>query len=442
VLNANRVCGFVDLCNKNIVNKMTILQRIRLMNHLIGKTELQRFLGMINYLGKFLPNLSKETAPLRQLLEKDVQWRFEQPHETAINTLKKMITSSPAYYEPKLPTRVTTDASKAGLGAVLEQNYDGEWKPIAFASRAMTQYHKPLKAIFSKPLNKAPPRIQRFMLRLQKYDLGVEFTPGSEIPVADTLSRAYLNHQVKPEVPEQEIRCHVHSIIKSLTVSMSKLDELKRETAKDENLQKLKLFIREGCPNDKKTVPDAVKPYLTHLDEISEAEGIMLRGSRIIVPTSMRREMKSRIHEGHLGIERCKARAREALYWPEGSTNSMAQVMKKADKPRSYILQDETGRLLRRNRRDLLRTDESFIGKGPQDLRDNKVEVMEPATSDTQSTAIAQEPTTCSSIPQPTTCSSIPSTCSSLPVADQKSPYKTRSGRNVRPPAWLQDYEH
>jgi hypothetical protein len=71
-----------------------------------SKTELQRFLGMINYLCKFLPNLSKETAPLRQLLEKDVQWHFEQPHKTAINTLKKMITSSPvlAYYEPKLPT--------------------------------------------------------------------------------------------------------------------------------------------------------------------------------------------------------------------------------------------------------------------------------------------------------------------------------------------------
>jgi hypothetical protein len=47
---------------------------------------------------------------------------------------------------------------------------------------------------------------------------------------------------------------------------MSKLDELKRETAKDENLHKLKLFIREGWPNDKKTVPDAVKPYLTHFD--------------------------------------------------------------------------------------------------------------------------------------------------------------------------------
>ena len=91
------------------------------------------------------------------------------------------------------------------------------------------------------------------------------------------------------------------SIIKSLPVSTFKrLDDLKSETAKDENLQKLTLFIREGR-DDKRTIPCAVKPYLTHQDEISEAEGIMLRGSRIIVPTSIRREMKSRIHEGHLG---------------------------------------------------------------------------------------------------------------------------------------------
>ena len=317
------------------------------------KVELQRFLGMITYLGKFLPNLSKETAPLRQLLEKDVQWHFEQQHETAVNTLKKMVTSSPvlAYYELKLPTRVTANLSKSGLGAVLKQKHEEEWKPVAFASRAMTQSeqhyarieketlaivfacerfheyiygqkvtirsdHKPLKAIFSKPISKVPPRIQRFLLRLQKYDLHVKFIPGSDIPVADTLSRAYLTHQIKPEIPEEETQCHIHSIIKSIPVSMTKLEEFKKETANDEDLQKLKAFIQQGWPDDKRTIPSAVKPYLTHQDEISEVEGVMLRGNRIIVPKSMRKEMKSRIHEGHLGIERSKARAREALYWP------------------------------------------------------------------------------------------------------------------------------
>ena len=318
-----------------------------------NKTELQRFLGMITYLGKFLPNLSKATAPLRQLLEKDVQWHFDEQHKSAVDMLKKMVTSSPvlASYEPELPTRITTDASKAGLGAVLEQNHDGEWKPIAYASRAMTQCeqhyaqieketlaivfacerfheyaygmgvivrsdHKPLKAIFSKPINKAPPRIQRFLLRLQKYDLQVEFTPGSQIPVTDALSRAYLTQPAKPEVPEQEIRCHVHSIIKGLPVSATKLDEIKRETAKDKSLQALKCYIQEGWQDDKRTIPDEVKPYLSHQEEIWETDGIMLRGNRIIVPTSMRKEMKCPIHEGHLGIERCKVRACEALYWP------------------------------------------------------------------------------------------------------------------------------
>ena len=59
----------------------------------------------------------------------------------AVSKLKKMITSSPvlAYYEHKLPTRVTTNALKAGFGAVLEQEHASEWKPVAYASRAMTQ---------------------------------------------------------------------------------------------------------------------------------------------------------------------------------------------------------------------------------------------------------------------------------------------------------------
>ena len=66
-----------------------------------NEMELQRFLGMITYLGKFLSNLSNETAPLRQPLEKDVR----QQHEIALN-----------------------------LGTVLEQNHAEEWKPVAFVS--------------------------------------------------------------------------------------------------------------------------------------------------------------------------------------------------------------------------------------------------------------------------------------------------------------------
>ena len=95
---------------------------------------------MITYLGKFIPQLSVETAPLRTLLEKDVMWTFEKPQREAIKKLKELITSSPVlkYYNPNLPTRISSDASQEGLGAVLEQDHDNEWHPVAFASRSLT----------------------------------------------------------------------------------------------------------------------------------------------------------------------------------------------------------------------------------------------------------------------------------------------------------------
>ena len=179
--------------------------------------EVQRFLGMVMYLGKFLPNLSEETAPLRQLLENDVDWRFDEGHHNAIQKLKHLVTSSTilTYYA----LRITADASKSGLSAVLEQWHKDAWKPIDYASRVVTQSeqnyaqieketlaivstcerfheythgrsvmvcsdHKPLKAIFSKPLNKALPRLHRLLLTR---------------PVADTLSRAYLTKEPDPE---------------------------------------------------------------------------------------------------------------------------------------------------------------------------------------------------------------------------------------------------
>ena len=106
-----------------------------------SKVELQRFLGMITYLGKFIPNLPDKTAPLRKLLEKEILWHFDEMHVRAIKTLKEIITKEPilAYYDPQLPIRIIADASKTGLGAVLEQKDTEEWKPVGYASRAMRE---------------------------------------------------------------------------------------------------------------------------------------------------------------------------------------------------------------------------------------------------------------------------------------------------------------
>ena len=102
--------------------------------------ELQRFMGMVNYLGKFLQSLSKVSEPLRKLLEKDAIWSLEKPRLEAIKKLKELVTSSPVlkFFDNNLPTRVSSDASKRGLGAVLEQEHEDKWSPVAFASRTLT----------------------------------------------------------------------------------------------------------------------------------------------------------------------------------------------------------------------------------------------------------------------------------------------------------------
>ena len=94
--------------------------------------ELQRFLGLVNYQGKFIPNLADHTTPLWNLLKKDVV----------------LVTSAPCLkiFDSKLPTRLKTDASSVGLGAFPEQNYgtvtNEKWHPIGYSLWALRDYEK------------------------------------------------------------------------------------------------------------------------------------------------------------------------------------------------------------------------------------------------------------------------------------------------------------
>lgn len=97
------------------------------------KTALQRFLGMVNYLGKFIPNLSELSTPLRQ----PIVWNWTQHQQEAFDKLKACISSPPVlhYYDVQKPVTLTCDASQRGLEAACLQ--DGE--PVAYASRTLTQ---------------------------------------------------------------------------------------------------------------------------------------------------------------------------------------------------------------------------------------------------------------------------------------------------------------
>lgn len=96
-----------------------------------------RFLGMMNYLAKFLPRLSEETEVLRRLTETYAQWCWFPTHAQAMAPVIKMIISAPAlaYYDVTKSIVIQCEASKRGLGAALLQG----GRPLAFSYSEMSQ---------------------------------------------------------------------------------------------------------------------------------------------------------------------------------------------------------------------------------------------------------------------------------------------------------------
>ena len=92
---------------------------------------------------------------------------------------------------------------------------------------------------------------------------------------------------------------------------------LPRETDQDETLTTLKNMVLKGWPDKRDKCPEMLKPYWTYRDELSILDGLVLKGTRIIIPKNCREDVLQKVHEGHFGVERTKLRARDSVYWPQ-----------------------------------------------------------------------------------------------------------------------------
>ena len=183
--------------------------------------------------------------------------------------------------------------------------------------------HKPLESIFRKSLLSAPKRLQRMLLRLQKFDLHVEYKKGSEMYFADTLSRAFqLCKGTQKDAVEdvfyiQEMRGNTErelesiNMIQYLPVSEETEALIQQATESDATLPELKSIIRKGWPPTKEEASASIRDYFPFHEELSLQNGVVFKGERLVIPTSVREDMSTKIHASHIGIQGCLRRERE-----------------------------------------------------------------------------------------------------------------------------------
>ena len=276
--------------------------------------DLQSFLGAVNFLSKFIPKLSKLRLPLQGLCKKDVDFVWSKTHQEAFNTIKDAICEEAllSYYDKDKPIFIEVDASGQGLGAVLLQGdishadasicnqTDGNYlllrdhlKPIGYASKSLSEAekrysnierellgvvwainhfhhytfankiylisdHKPLHPLFSgKSLVSCSPRTARLLLKIVDKDVTFFYQNGPSMHVSDALSQLPSHNTQTGN--KQEVK-GLNVLVSEVSPIMSNvtLDMFRKETAIDEALSLLNLYVMHGWPSNENDCAELV----------------------------------------------------------------------------------------------------------------------------------------------------------------------------------------
>ena len=317
-----------------------------------SSSEVRSFVGMINYCARFVKGQADLAAPLRKLAAApDSEFAWSQECERAFQLLKQQLSEPKtlAYYNPNYETELVVDASPVGLGAILTQVDDiGRSSVVAYASKALTPVeqrysqteregyavvwgcerfryyllggkficwtdHKALVPIFNNPHAKLPLRLERFLMRTQGFNMTVAYRPG-ESNAADYLSRhpdpaTSFNNQLT-----EKATAHVNAMVEWRVPRLVPPEEVAAATAADGDLQLVCAALDTGKAY---RIPDRLSAYRDVFNELSRSEtGLLLRGERICIPTTLQRQVTLLAHEGHQGSNKTKRLLRSSVWFP------------------------------------------------------------------------------------------------------------------------------
>ena len=329
--------------------------------------EVRSFLGLINFVGSFIPNLSHRTEPLRRLLKAGNQFSWGSDQQLAFDQLKKAMSSvvqEKGFFdadEDKASTWLYTDASGVGLGAVMLQGKtdakpgDESLKPIAFASKSLTptemaypQTHREALAViwavekfrlyligrkFNLVVDHAPltyilnrcgngpkrhqTRSDSYAIRLGEYMFQVWAVKSGNNGGADYLSRAL---SMESMLEARPFRSSVDLRIATITTKPIKhfreeiVSVSTAEVAEANEQDKAFAAIKTATENGNWT--GELIRYAPYREEFRVREKLLLRGNKLVVPKSLVDKILKVVHMNHAGATSMKRTIRDSMWWP------------------------------------------------------------------------------------------------------------------------------
>ena len=335
-----------DLSSKGIAPSEEKVSAVQNAKPPQSTAEVRSFLGLVQYCAKFLPDFCQVAEPLRMLTRKDQQFMWEDAQQKSFLKLKDLLTRAEtlAYFKNECRTRIVADAGPTGIGAVLTitQLQYGLWRVISHASRNLTDVerrysqtekeglalvwacerfklyvfrrefeletdHKPLQCIYNKS-SKPSARTERWVLRLQGYNFKVIYCPG-KTNIADALSR--LNSLNQKDCSGEEADFVRVPAQESTPVAVT-AKEVERESENDPELCSVRHYMQSSDWSQCK-----MPHYLSVKNELCVLEKLVMHGTRIVIPQSLRSEVLRLAHEGHKGIVKMKNRLQTKVWWPK-----------------------------------------------------------------------------------------------------------------------------
>nr|XP_028577596.1 LOW QUALITY PROTEIN: uncharacterized protein K02A2.6-like [Podarcis muralis] len=301
-----------------------------------SKTELQAFLGLLNFYHSFLPHKVAVAEPLHRLLDKRAPWVWGQRQEAAFQAVKDLLVSNSvlAHFDERLPVVLACDALPYGIGAVLgHQLPDGREVPVAYFSQTLNATernylqidkeglaivkgvknfhdflhgrpftvvtdHKPLLGLFA-PEKQTPqvlsPRVLRWSIFLASYQYSLIHRRGKAMGHADALSRLPLPETGPDPAPAQEVMS-----LELLPDCPIQAQEVAHHSKKDRVISRVLDWVWRGWPSSSPRPEFA--SYTTRKHELSAHKGCLLWGSRVVVPQPLRKRVLTALHETHPGV--------------------------------------------------------------------------------------------------------------------------------------------